>query len=249
MKRLALILVAVACGPPVRPPPPDAGVDTSCGLDCDAQRRYGLIVHRCFEYSTTTSPANPAELGAIVKPVEKLEGGLEVLPLEYRQSGQVRMTDYFTIKNGELFLARRTFLPGQSVTYRDGTGAIIGVKWLTPDASLGQSLSSEAQATVVGSGDGQPEPTTYAVSFSQPNATETTVPLKKFDGALKMVTSETPPHGADPRRIYVKDTGFVLFSTYFSPSVSGTAQEYRLQKIRDIGSPDGGTTECGLGSP
>ncbi|MBI3181905.1 MAG: hypothetical protein HYZ28_07150 [Myxococcales bacterium] len=238
-----------ACGPPQEPPPPDAGPDTSCGIDCTAQERYGLTVSRCFEYSTTSAPANPAELGAIVKPVETLEGGLAVLPLEYRQSGQVKMTDYFAIRAGDLLLARRTFLPGQSVTYKDEGGNIAGAKWLTGAAASGESFTTSIQADVIGSGPRRTEPTTYRVSLAEPTTSEQTVPLQKFDSARKMLYSETPDHGADPRRLWVPGTGFGLFSTYFSPTAGGTAQEYRLQRIRDIGTPDGGTTECGLGSP
>src|SRR5512140_2444422 len=89
----AVMLGLVGCGPTVKPTP-DAGPDTSCGIDCAAQNRYGLIARRCFEYSN--DPLNgqdPAALGALVLPVTKLEGGLDVMPVEYLQLGQLRMRD------------------------------------------------------------------------------------------------------------------------------------------------------------
>lgn len=243
-----LALLLAACPQPPPPPPPDAGPDTSCGLDCAAQERYGLILNRCFEYSTTSFPANPAELGVLVSKAPDLEGGLKVLQLEYLQSGQIRMTDAVTIKEGVLLLARRTFLPGQSVTYRDASGKIVGAKWLTLQTGAGESLVSSAQADVQGSGP-KMEPTSYRVTTAQPTASELSVPLQRFDTGVKLLFSETPDHGADPRRVFVPGTGFVLFSSYFSPLVSGTAQEYRLQRIRDLGTPDAGSAECGFGSP
>jgi len=236
-----------ACTPPVKPPP-DAGVDTSCGLDCVAQQRYGLIVKRCFEYSSTTSPVDPADLGAIVNDVLTLEGGVQVLPVEYRQGGQIRMTDHFIIRNGALLLARRTFLPGQSVNYRDTSGNIVGVTWLEPNSGVGNNVTTSAEATVVGSGANRTETTSYRVTMLAPTTLEQTVPNGTYDKSVKLLFNESPEHGSDARRLWVKELGFTILSTTFNP-VGGASQEFRLQKVRDIGSPDGGSEECGLGHP
>ncbi|MFZ5470879.1 MAG: hypothetical protein ACOZIN_15745 [Myxococcota bacterium] len=245
-----LTVALAACGPPARPPPPDAGPDTSCGLDCAAQEHFGLLVNRCFEYSTSSTASNPAAIGVLVRPVEVLEGGLAVLPVEYRESGQVKMTDYFTLKDGNLLLARRSWLPGQSVTYRqEQQGPITGATWLEAGALAGENVSSAVQATVQGSGAQRTEATTVRVVLAAASTSERTVPLKTFDEALQLILSETPDHGIDTRRVFVANTGFIFFATPFSPAAGATASPYYLQKVRDLDSPDGGTLECGFGSP
>lgn len=246
---LILFLALAACGPAPRQEQ-DAGIDTSCGLDCAAQQHYGLLVNRCFEYSTTAFAQNPAALGVVVRPVEQLEGGLPVLPLEYRESGQTKMTDYFTLRDGSLLLARRTWLPGQSVTYRDAEdGPISGVTWLSPSAAVGETYSSSTWATVAGAGNLISEATTYRVVLAAASTSERTVPLSTYPEALQMLLSETPDHGVDPRRVFVDGTGFVFFTSSFSPLASVTASPYYLQKIRDLGTPDAGPEDCGFGAP
>ncbi|MHB8874104.1 MAG: hypothetical protein ACYC8T_10495 [Myxococcaceae bacterium] len=246
---LSVVGLLIGCGPPVKPPPPDAGPDTSCGLDCVAQARYGLTVGRCFEYSSTMSASDPASLGVIVKPVEKLDGEVYTLPLEYRESGQVKMSDYFLLTGGDLVLARRTFLPGQSVNYKDSDGNIVGTPWLKALSISGENFTGNSNADVVnGTAPRKSEPTAYKVTLTPPSVSEQTVPAGSFPEAFKMLLSETPDHGADPRRIFVPGTGFTLFSTSFN-IIGGSAQEYRLQRIRDIGVGDAGSIECGFGSP
>ena len=63
---LCLPVVLFACGT-ADPVVPDAGViDTCCGIDCAAQRRYGLLVNTCFEYSASSAAQDPADLGVLV---------------------------------------------------------------------------------------------------------------------------------------------------------------------------------------
>ncbi len=243
----ALALLA-ACGPPPVKPPPDAGPDVSCGLDCAAQQRYGLVVGRCFEYSSTQAAANPASLGVKVLPVFTLEGGVDSLPFEYSEGGLVKLTDYFTLGQGALVLARRTFSPGQSVTYRDAANAIAGVAWLKASTGAGENFTTSTSADVVGSGARHADDTTYQVTTAAPTVSEQTMPAGSYPDAFKLLFSETPDHGRDPRRVFVPGTGFILFSTPFN-IVGGTAAEYRLQKVRDIVASDAGSVECGFGSP
>ncbi len=238
-------LVLLACDPPANQTP-DAGPDTSCGLDCAAQNAFGLVVNRCFEYSSTRNAADPADLGAWVRPVVELESGVQVIPVEYNILGQPVMTDSFTLKNGELYLVRRNFQPPQSVAYQDNDGALSGVLWLKADAAAGGSQSTTAQARVIGSGNDRTEPTNYRVVYNQASADELTTPLQKYETGLQLVFNEAPAHGNDPRRIFVKDTGFVLFTTYLSLTATQT-EEYRLQKVRDVA--PGTTPNCGLGGP
>lgn len=246
----AALALAAACGPPPSQTPPDAGPDKSCGLDCAAQGRYGLIVNRCFEYSKSLSAANPAELGVLVKPVETLEGGVEVLPLEYRESGQILMTDFLAIKGGDLYVARRSFLPGESVTYRGEGDAIVGVRWLESASAAGESFTTSAQADLVGVGDRRTEATTLRVVLTAASTSELNVPEKAYADGVKLLSTETPEHGgADSTRVWVPEVGFILFRSTFRPVSGAVAQEYRLQRIRDLGTPDAGTAECSLGSP
>jgi len=249
---ITLVLgLCAGCGPPPKKPVPDAGPDTSCGLDCVAQERYGLVVKRCFEYSDSQSGANPASLGVEVKSVEPLEGDVKALPVEYTRGGQPVMTDYFLLTNGDLLLARRTFQPGHSVTYKDEAGNIIGTPWLKAGTVVAENFTTNTQADVVVPDPGvrHTDPTAFTVVTQAPSSSEKTVPAGTFPDAFKMIFSENPAHGADPRRVFMPGTGFTLFSSTFSDATGGSAQEYRLQKIRDIGSADGGSTMCGFGSP
>lgn len=240
--------VLAACGP--RPTTtPDAGPDTSCGLDCAAQNRYGLIVDRCFEYSdSNTTPADPPALGAWVRPVFTLEGGLKVLPVEYRVNGQIKMIDSFTIRGGALYLVRREFSgTGQSVTYKTGMD-ITGVQWLQMESGAGETYTTETDAFVANPSGGVSTPTTYRMSTAAASASELKTVLTTYTSGLKLLVGETPDHGSDPRRVFVPDVGFVLIASSFSLR-PGTAASYHLQKIRDIGSPDGGSEGCSVGAP
>src|SRR5262245_19903143 len=107
--------VTLGCGGKATP---DAGtVDTSCGLDCAAQTRFGLLFGTCFEYTDGTTAATPPALAAEVMPLTTLEGGLSVLQLKYSSGGQRRMQDSFTIVDGTLKLVRREFgVGGTSVS-------------------------------------------------------------------------------------------------------------------------------------
>lgn len=238
------LAAALACGKPP-PPPPDAGVDTSCGIDCVAQQKYGLIVDRCFEYSDTLSAQQFPSLGVRVRPVKELEGGLKVIPMDYLQGGIIRMSDHFALVDGALVLARRTWpSSGDSVNYRDASGNIVGVTWWERDTGANQNFSTSVTADVIDGGMRTSVPTTYGVSTVPASGTEQNVPFGSFDTAVKMILDENPPHGTDGKRVFVEGTGFTLFSTSFDLAQTG-GTEYRLQNVRDIGSADGGTHECG----
>src|SRR4051812_6733723 len=124
MRRLALVsLFALACGG--NKTPPDAGpmIDTSCGIDCAAQTRYGLLTGQCYEYSDGPSMVSPAALAAEVLAKTELEGGVAVMQVRYTVGGQRKMQDSFGLVNGELKLVRREFgLGGTSVSYKTSAG-------------------------------------------------------------------------------------------------------------------------------
>jgi len=243
--RLVPLLLLAACGTPSTKQ--DAGPDTSCGLDCAAQARFGLIVDRCFEYSTDSATAqNPPAMGAWVKPVFTLEGGIQVLPVEYRVSGQTKMIDNFGIVNGDLVLMRREFsATSQSVTYRDTNNTITGVKWLPSDVGPGENFPSDTQAFVVGaSGMGNTEATSYKTTTVAGTTSQLRTPLKDYPDGMQVIFSETPFHGADSQRVFVPDVGFIMITSDFS-LVQGSPTPLRLQKIRDLG----GATDCSLGAP
>lgn len=240
--------VLVACGPST-PSHQDAGPDTSCGLDCAAQNRYGLIVDRCFEYSESTStPQDPPALGLWVRPVFTLEGGVQVLPVEYRVNGQIKMIDSFMIKDTALFLARREFSgTGQSVTYKTGMD-ITGVQWLAMESGAGETYTTDTEAFVANQSGGVSTATTYRMTTAAASSSELKTVLNTYTSGLKLLVGETPDHGSDPRRVFVPDVGFVVIASSFS-LVPGTTVPLSLQKIRDIGSPDGGSEGCSLGVP
>lgn len=243
---LVSAVILSACGSPP-PPPPDAGVDTSCGIDCAAQQKYGLILKRCFEYTDTNEAQAFPALGVYVREVRQLEGGVPVISVDYLQGGARKMTDSFILRDGSLVLARREFTSGGSVTYKDDAGNIVGVDWWHPDTTSGQNFETDSSADVVlASGTRQTDATSFKVITSDPLANEKAVPAGNFDTAVKLVFNEQPPHGMDGRRVFVDGTGFTLLSSGFSQS-STDIKPYRLQDIRDIGSPDAGSGECSLG--
>ncbi|MBL9039254.1 MAG: hypothetical protein JNG84_12110 [Archangium sp.] len=249
--RLAILSsVLLACGPASSAN--DAGPDTSCGLDCAAQAYYGLLVDRCFEYSDdAATPSDPPDLGAVVLPVFTLDGNVKVLPVEYRQGGMTVMRDSFGFKNGELYLMRREFSRGgQSVTYRDEAKVITGVKWLSGAPQVGETSTTPTQALVVNqAGAGDPMGATYRVTIAEPSNGELKTPLQTYPTAFKLLFSESPAdNGSDSRRIFVPNVGFTLVASAFSLSPL-PATPMMLQRVRDIGTPDGGTTPCSLGSP
>ena len=247
--RLAAVLALAACGQPSKVPDAGRTVDPRCGLDCEAQKDYGLIVNTCFEYSDSPTASDPPAIGAVVKDVFTLEGGIKTIPVEYRASGQTKMTDYFGISGGKLLLMRREFAAGQSVTFKNAANDIVGVAWLDLTSDLGSNLASSSSADVLTSGSNRKsETTSYRVTLDAPSPSQLSVPAQAsgFDGGLRMLFSESPDHGSDAVRIWVPQLGFINFSTSFELA-GGTALQYRLQKIRTIGT-DGGA-QCSLGAP
>jgi hypothetical protein len=240
-----------ACGP-MRPRPDGGAVDTSCGLDCVAQKTFGLIVNRCFEYSASESmPNDPPALGVFVKPVFTLEGGVQVLPVDYRVGGQTRMTDNFAFgADGSLKLMRREFVgQGQSITFRNEAMAITGVTWLLPDVGPGQSQTTNTQGFIVNSsGTGTVEPGTYRVSTTTAQASLLKTPAATYADGLLVLTTQNPDRGADPRRVFVREVGFTQIVTSFNIA-GGNPTPVHLQRIRDVGTPDGGTEPCSTGTP
>lgn len=241
---LALALAGSGCGEKMMMVV-DAGPDTSCGLDCAAQDRFGLVVNRCFEYSDNANDAsNPAKLGVWVREVFELEGGVKTIPLEYRQGGQIMQTDYLSIVDGDLVLMRR-IAKGTSVTYKTGS-AITGVKWLRQSTGTGETISTTADAFLAK--DNSTTSTTYEVTTATPTATDKKTPSGTYDDAIKMIFGETPDHGSDLNRVWLPGTGFILISSPFNLS-GGTSTAYSLQRIRDIDPTDAGTDSCSLGTP
>lgn len=245
LNTLSLLVLAgaagLACGG--KTTPPDAGpmIDTSCGIDCAAQAKYGLLEKTCFEYSATTSAASPPDLAAEVRPKVELEGGIPVMQVRYTTTGNPRMQDSFTIVNGELKLLRREFgAGGTSVSYKKTTGELEGVKWLAPNTGIGENLSTTSSADVIAAMR-MSESTTFRVTTSAPGQSDLAVPYATFDGGVRMLLSETPDHGSDSRRVWVPGVGFPLITTPLMLT-GGTSQEYRLQNIKSTA--DGGL--CGF---
>ncbi len=239
---LALSL-GTACGP-VKPTV-DAGPDTSCGLDCAAQAHFGVVINRCFEYSTDPlTKQTPPSLGVWVRELFELEGGIQTLPVEYRQGGQIVQTDYFVFKGGDLTLMRR-IAGTQSVTYRTDT-MITGVKWLTQGTLAGENF--ETATTAFLSRDNSSTATTYRITTDVPTAGEKKTPLATYENAFKILFGESPDHGADSRRVFVPNTGFVIIASPFN-LLGGSPTPHHLQRIRDLGTADAGAESCSLGVP
>jgi hypothetical protein len=225
-------------------PTVDAGpmIDTSCGFDCAAQERYGLIAGRCFEYSNTSAVVDPPALAAEVLAKRNVEG-VDVMDVAYTRTGNPVMRDLFTIVNGELKLVRREFgASGSSVAYKDSTGKLTGVKWLEPGTGPGENFSTMTEADVIFPPAARvTTSTTYRVTTNAPSGTDLRFPIGTYDAGVRMLITETPdPHGNDSRRTWVPGVGFALVTSPLA--TTGTPLEYSLQKVKDI--PDGGP--CGF---
>lgn len=247
----AVALMCAACGSNAATRADGGIIDTSCGLDCDAQEHYGLVVNRCFEYSDDSLKKDPPSLGAQVLPVFTLDNAVKVLPVEYRQGGQLRMRDSFSLKDGDLVLVRREFsASSSSVTYRDASLAISGVKWLSLNSAEGETSTTQSKALIAGaSGAAQQNDSTYRVTTAAPSPSELKTPLREFTTGLKLLSSESPTgYGNDTRRVFVPGVGFVLIASPFSLT-GGTATPMMLQRIRDIGTADAGSAACSMGAP
>lgn len=221
---------------------PDAGPDTSCGIDCDAQRYFGLIAGNCFEYSSTGTAESPPALGALVNPVTNLEGGVPVIQVTYKTGGLTKMEDSFTFKNGDLYLVRRSWQPGQSVTFKDEAGNLTGVLWARQTSVAGETLTTATQADFINSGARSTVATTYTVNTTAPQATELNTPSEVYASGLRLLFSESPSHGADTRRVLVNGKGFVFFATPLDPTAT-QASEYKLQTLKQL---PAGSVECGI---
>lgn len=248
-----VLAVIAACGTPTKPMDAGTPVDTSCGLDCDAQKQYGLLLNSCFEYADGPTAVDPPALGIFVREVFTLEGGVKTLVVEYLQGGQKKMTDSVGIVDGKLKLMRREFAGGQSVTYKNASNDIVGVDWLAKTSASGSSLESTSNADVLlGGSNRKNESTTYRVTLDDAPSSQITVPAmgSPFTGALRMSFNEDPDHGSDGLRVWAPKVGFIYYSSAFQLA-GGTAPQYRLQKVRTIGmgGADGGDKPCSLGSP
>jgi hypothetical protein len=243
MRRFMLVLALGACGG--SKPVPDAGpvIDTSCGIDCDAQKTYGLLVGTCFEYTDMGTAVSPPALAAEVLPKSTLEGGVPVMKVQYSTGGQIKMTDSFTITDGVLKLVRREWAgASNSVSYQKADNSLDGVKWISPGDTAGSNEQTSENARFLHGATDTTETVDYRVTFSAGSAGELNVPAGNFSSGLKLLFSETPDHGADTRRIFVDGTGFTLIATPLMPA-GGTSQEYRLQNLKNTG--DAGTA-CGF---
>lgn len=239
MRRLTVLLLVACSG---AKPTPDAGmIDTSCGFDCAAQERFGLIAGRCFEYSNTGAMVDPPALAAEVRAVRDVEG-VRVMDVAYTRTGNPTMLDLFTVVNGDLKLVRREFgAGGTSVAYKDSTGKLTGVKWLAPGTKSGENISTSLTADVIAPpGPRVQEDVTFRVATTEPTGTDLRFPIGAFDAGVRLLMTETPEHGSDSRRTWIPGVGFALITTPLM--LGGMPLEYTLQKVKDT--PDGGA--CGF---
>ncbi len=240
----------MACGTPTKPVDAGIPIDTSCGIDCAAQKSFGLLLNTCFEYADGLMVMNPPVIGVFVREVFTLEGGVKTIVVEYSSGGQKKMTDSFGIVDGTLKLMRREFSGGQSVTYKDTANAITGSSWLDRNSGLGSNLSTTSSADVLlGGSNRKSESTSYRVTLAEASSNQLTVPQHTYDAGYQMLFSEDPDHGSDGLRVWVPDVGFINFSSSFLLT-GGSSTQYRLQRIRTIDpASDAGEKPCSTGTP
>lgn len=231
----ALSLLAGACGGTTDNPDAGPQVDTSCGIDCVVQAEYGLIANRCFEYSDDSSVATPPDLGVAIEGLVELEGGQKALRAVYFQNGQRLIEDTFLLVDGDLKLARRSDnRASRSITYTDEGDLTVGVTLVQADTAVGQSFPAESVTAVIAAGASSEEATTWTGNTFPPTASEKTTPSGAYENAVTITYNETPDHGLDPRRVFVRGTGFVQLNTRLSLTPSDAAAPYKLQGMREL---------------
>jgi hypothetical protein len=236
--RLVLLpaLALAACGPAKGPT--DASVDSSCGIDCAAQAEYGLLPQTCFEYAGSNLPA----LGVQVGPVEQLEGGVAVMPVTYKVGGLIRQKDAFTVRDGALVQVRREWPPGNSVSYQDGSGNLVGVTWLSPGQGAGEVTRNTVSARRVGGGKDETTSTKFDVSLEEATPLALKTPKGTFPSGLRLNIAEVPEHASDIRRVLVRGTGFIRLSSPLDAAGGSAAGEYELVSVETL--PEG-SFDCG----
>jgi hypothetical protein len=238
------LLPLLACGGGEPQPPPGRTIDTSCGLDCEAQQRYGLTFDRCFEYTDTAEAQEFVPLAVHVLPqLATLEGDVKSLEVQYLGTGGIlKMTDYFVFDDLDLKLVRRKLANANSVSYLDGSDNLVGVTLVSGEAAAGTNLTSDVRARV-NVGTSTVEDTTFRVSVQATSDSEKTVPEGTHPDALKLLLSETPDHAPDLVRVFVPELGFIRMDTRLSLTPSDAATTYSLQRVRDVEA--GGEDFCG----
>jgi len=229
-------LALAACGPGKATP--DAGVDTACGIDCAAQAEYGLLPQTCFEYSGSNLPSLGVQVGA----VETLEGGVKVMPVTYKVGGLIRQTDYFSVQDGALVQVRRTWQPGESVSYQDDVGNLVGVTWLSAGQGAGETTRNTVNARFVKGNSDETKSTKFDVSLEEATPLSLKTPMETFTSGLRLNIAEVPEHGSDIRRVLVRGTGFIRLSSPLDAMGGSAAGEYELQSIETL--PEG-SFDCG----
>lgn len=226
----------------------DAGVDSSCGIDCSGQRQVGLLTGMCFEYSDATTRSSPPALGVIVRPADTLEGNVPVIPVQYRESGLLRMTDYFTWNGGSLRLVRRDFGAGGSVTYKNAAGDLVGVQWIDGTPTSDDAFSTDVTADSFSStGSRSQVATAYRVTNLAATSGDLLTPLMTYTSGVQLVYSGSSAQGLDFTRTLVPGTGFVGFSSALSMDVTAPSRNFRLQRVVDFNLADAGDPlDCGI---
>ncbi|MGQ0508143.1 MAG: hypothetical protein ACT4TC_22825 [Myxococcaceae bacterium] len=243
---VALATLTTGCGKPTATVDPPYVADQRCGIDCAAQKSFNLQVGRCFEYSKGDTATYPPDLGVLVDQQVTLEGDVKALELSYSELGQIRMTDAVTFRDGDLLLMRRKLPGGMRVQYTDGK-IFTGLPWVKAGMTSGETVSVETQAELLLENQPRSVATTFKVSAIKPDpAMELTTPFKAYDAGLKLVFTETPYHGAESRRIFVDEVGFVAFSTRFALTDTVPSTFYKLQNVREITDT---SVRCGLEMP
>lgn len=240
---LAVAALAFCACPEPQKEPVDAGPDTSCGLDCAAQREFGLTFKRCFEFSPSPAlPEYPQTFAIYVKGLFTLEGDVDTIEVQYLSSGQIRGQDFFTLPGGTLTLARR-ISGGSSATYLNN-GVVDGVQWLPMGTIAGAQIDTTRDERL--SSGTTTEDVEYRVTTLAPSAGDlTTVDASiDTDGGYVMIFNSTPAAKSDTQRVFVPGLGFTRVTP--SPSIIAGGVPYYLQAVRDI-DLDAGTDPCSLG--
>lgn len=241
-------LLSAGCGGSSSEVPPDAGL-ADAGIAPELY--FGLQKGRCFEYTTADTQQPFPDLGVMVEGVDSNQFAVPTLKVVYVSGGRVTMTDYVAFEGNALVLYKRSFSGGKEYLYDPP------LKRLEMPVVPSSTLTAESQATVYSGGVRLGEPQTHTLRVDVFGAAALHLPIGQEVTAPKIVFGEKVAQTGQALRTEVRAflpgdgtrdavDGFVMLKFNFELDESLREQEYRLQKVRDLGDdPTTAQTPCG----
>lgn len=241
------LLLAGGCGGPSEAPA-DAGV-ADAGVAPELY--FGLQKGRCFEYTTADTQQTWPDLGVMVEGIDTNQFKVPTMKIVYVTGGRTAMTDFVAVDGNALVLHKRAFSGGKEYLYDPP------LKRLEMPVVPSSTLNAESQATVYNGGVKLGEPQRHTLRVDVFGAAAMHLPVGTEVNVPKVVFTEKVAASGQALRTEVRAflpgdgtraaaDGFVMIKFNFELDENLAEQEYRLQKVRDLGdNPTQAETPCG----